>query len=1019
MVDEPIKNQLFGRSLLGLLLDESKIAELLKKYPPQVVQKGAIVCRQGDPATRLIVLVRGSLRLMVSSGRETTQLNDRLTPYRSLNLFAVLRALHFQYSAKADEESEVIDIPWSEVSSHLDTEPVLKTYLFLMTENKHIQQMRKHIDEIGCSNNFAIHLIGSLIQKQLGPQEWIHGEASIPKFGFFAAEGTIQAYQRTKSGELGSLWLVSPRSWINLSTCAEEKPSNYSYRTISNSSILTIDRDALGLIKKTFPEDYEKYSKWLTTASKIDSSEQSETDLEVDLKELFSFARTSKKRKWSYPWVRQHDMMDCGPACLAMVSKYYDNAIPVQYWRAHVNTNQEGTNMFDLARAAERNGFVATAIWSETLDEIDKTLLPAIVIRRYHYLVLYEITDKEVVVGDPSIGIRKLSHAEFYKGYEKAVLLLKPEEKFYSINVPGTKYAHFLELMKGYVRELSLILFCSTVLVIMSFFPPLLMQIIIDEVLSKKDLRLLLVLLSVAAVVATCQAVVTWLRSYYIAYLTSKFDFRAASAFARKMFSLPYSFFATRHTGDFVHRLSEMERLREFITGSLLTTLLDLSTLGLFGLLLFSYSPTVALATFLLAPILVAIPMFFSKKLSSDFLNNFKLKSEQDALIGDMVRGAGLIKSLSGELAARWRFEESFVASLRSNYSFSITASTLGAFVLWYNQISRFGLMGLGVYLAIRGDLSPGQAISLSLLINNVFDPFLSLANSWTNVQQVKGVVERLNDVFLAESDGALNNRNKKVGLRKDKLRGDIEFQEVWFRYGGDSSDWVLKDVSFKIEAGQKVAIVGPSGSGKSTLAYLISRLYLPNKGQILIDGRDYRDYDLDWLRSQVGLLLQESHLFFGSVAQNISFVDPAPDEQRIINAAKVANAHDFISKKSIGYSYAISHGGLGFSGGEKQRIALARTLYSSPSILVLDEATAALDGIAERKMLESLRDQAKGMTMLSIAHRYSTALMSDFALVLNEGRVVGFGTHDHLSQEGGIYSELFGFNSKKREEAA
>jgi ABC-type dipeptide/oligopeptide/nickel transport system ATPase component len=433
-------------------------------------------------------------------------------------------------------------------------------------------------------------------------------------------------------------------------------------------------------------------------------------------------------------------------------------------------------------------------------------------------------------------------------------------------------------------------------------------------------------------------------------------------------------------------------------------------TLGIYGVMLFLYSPQIAVITFIVAPVLVFISMLFSKRLQQSYQKAFVTRSEEESLLNDLIRGVATIKALTAEVSARWRLEEKMVATLKSRHAFSMTSATLNAFTSLYGKLARVGIMGFAAYLGIKGQMTPGQIVSVSVFANAVIDPFFELAYVWSGIQETKSAMVRLNDIFLAPSE----QQAKKVGLRKSKLRGEIEFQDVWFRYGGDSTPWVLKGVSFRVEPGQKVAVVGPSGSGKSTIASLMMRLFEPTQGQILIDGRDSRDYDLEWLRTQMGMILQDSHLFNGTIAENIAFNDPAPDIDRIRESAIMANADEFIEKKAGDYSYVISHGGFGLSGGEKQRISCARAFYSNPPILILDEATSALDGVAERGLIRALMNASENRVILSIAHRYTTARHFDQVLLMNAGRVVAFGSHEHMFNESELYRTLFGLEDKE-----
>ncbi len=1025
-LDPEVVSALRERSILCYFFDTSEgIIRWLNDAPGIEVHLGDgkhAIAHEGDRPAELWIVLAGELLLHSKGPSGTSEISGVVSSCRSLNLYSVLRGKPYQYSAIPTHQAQVLRIPLQVLKALLDGRKNALPYLLGITENPVIRQLAKDLEEIGCSKAFRLELLGSIQEEQLTPQSWIVHQKEAVKFTFLVASGAIHAYCKDKkSGKLNPLWQVPFRSWQLWKEGFSGALAPYSFRSLSGTSIWKISRASLQSIDESLPDDFAKYSAWVlkTTAAKANDEEGEDQEEIESLSHLFAgLPGVGRKSPSKYPFVPQNDQMDCGPACLAMVSKWFGNEVSIQYWRSQVQTDREGTSLFDLAKACERNGFVCHAVGLEDIRTVESDLLPIIILRRYHYMVVYHVADKFVVVGDPSLGIRNIPLEEFEEGYERVALLMKPTESFYSIRSPSTPYRHYLELFTGFRKEILLVGVSSAMMVVLAIFPPLLMQIIIDEVLGKKDDNLLVALLGGAVCITFSQALMGYVRSYYLGWLSAKFDFRAGSAFFRKVFTLPYAYFASRHVGDFTRRLSEMERLRKFVTDTLVGTLLDLITLFFYAIVLVLYSPTVALATMLTAPLLLAVSMLFSKRLVNSYLAAFNARAHEESYITDMLKGMALIKSMSAEVAARWRYEEAAVTTLKARYESQKTSNLLGAIIQVIDQSGRFLLMGLGAHLAIKGKMSPGQVLSLSLLVNNVFGPFHGLASSWSSLQELKAVIGRLNDVFLAPSE-TMRSRTPGAGIRKRKLRGEIEFQNVWFRYGGDSSNWVLRDVSFKIEAGQNVAVVGPSGSGKSTIANLITRLHEPTQGQILIDGRDYREYDVQWLRSQIGIILQETCLFHGSVMENIGFGHPVVNVQKAVESAKLAEAHDFIQKKASGYDYFLTHGGLGLSGGEKQRIALARMLYAAPSILMLDEATAALDGITERALLQSLRSAANGRTILSIAHRYTTVRMSDFALVMRDGKVLGFGTHDQLAQTPGLYSELFGLGSDDQEDAA
>jgi ATP-binding cassette, subfamily B, bacterial HlyB/CyaB len=1006
----PTNNLSLANTLLGLFMNPTEMEELLETFPMEAVPKGKNIFSEGDNSESLFIMLSGKASLYSAkvSGKKVTV--GSWTEGRSANLYSVIRELPYQYSAVASENCEIIKIPWKVLVPLMIRVEKLSNYLRLMTESAFVRNLSKEINDLGLQMNFRIQFLGRLNQSNAPAQSWILQQGNIPQFCFAVVDGAINAYEEDEYGQLNSLWELPKQSWQLWNECQKLNRAQYSYRSLTNVRIYQLSCEDLKILNNQYPEEMTKYNDWVNQATfdrKEDANNDDENRKEVDsVADLFPPLPPQAKISSKYPVIIQYNQMDCGPACLASISKYFGNEIPIQYWREQVSTGLEGTTLFDMAKAAERLGFVCHGIRTEDLVELEKEILPFIAIRKSHYVVVYEIRRKHILIGDPAFGIRKISHKDFTDEFERNILLMKPTETFYDVKVPIKGNQHYWALLKGYGRETALVVACSIVLVMLSLFPPILSQIILDEVLSKKDINLLWFAMGIGVVIVISKALGSWIRSYYLYFITSKFDFKTHSSFIRKMFSLPYSFFSTRHVGDFTRRLSEMERVRIFFTNTVVSILIDFTTLILYGVVLFTYSPVVAVMCFIISPLLVGISMLFSKKLSTAYSNNFQSRSDQESLLTDQIKGICTIKALGAEVASRWRFEERLVKTLRSSYSFNLTSATLLTLSDAYDQTARFAMMGMSAYLGIKGDLSPGQVVALAMLVGFVIDPFNNLAKSWGGIQEIRFILTRLNDIFLAPSEDVIRNRR---GLSKVKLRGEIEFQDVWFRYGGDSSEWVLKGINFKIKPGQNVAIVGPSGAGKSTISYLLARIYEPTKGQILIDGRDYREYDTSWLRTQIGLLHQETNLFYGSVAENIAYGTPKFKMSSVTQSAKLADADNFISKKAEEYDYVLSHGGFGLSGGEKQRIALARTIFSKPSILVLDEATSALDGISEKKLLEAIKESFRGLTVLSIAHRYTTVLMSEFALVISDGRIVGFGTHEQLSKKNGVYSKLFG----------
>ncbi len=1002
-------------TVMGLLFNHDQIEELLLKYPPLIALPKTTLIVEGQASRHLIFSINEAFYVNSSM---TVSSDVPLAPGRSFNLYSLLRGFPFQYNLCTKNETLYFQLPWHEIQNRIDSLPSLKKYLLMMTEREDFKILAKDCDHAGCSKEFRLAFLGSLEEVKMAPHTWLAKQDETVIEPFILLEGIVQASKTIGGKRVQSHWKLPLRSWTNWTEASANLAGRFSLRSQSNISLFKLPAKIQRQLKDEFPDDFQKYTNWITNSGLVDNETlENETDVDVDLNEILENSPTTKFQWWKkFPFVMQNDQMDCGPACLAMISCFYGKELPLQFWRSQLSTNREGTSLFDIAVVAEKNGLISHAFEAENLSAIDSATLPVIVLRKYHYMVLYKIAKDYVVVGDSGYGIKKMTHHEFHQGFEQVYLFMRPTAEFSEHTVESEPNSHFFKLGMVFKNEILLALACSIFLVCISLAPPILTQTLLDDVIGTKDTDLLKIILGGFFGFIIFNQMMTWARAYYVNYISSKFDFLAKSSFVQKMLSLPYQYFATRHVGDFTRRLQEFEKVRSFITNTGITLLLNFFSLIIYFCALFLYNYKIGLLALVLAPPFLFISMAFSRKLTTLYSETFTSMSDQDSYITDVIKGIQSIKSMGAELSARRRFEERLAKTLKSRYRFQLTGVMLVGFVDMYFYLVKYGMMGFTVYLAMHRELTPGQVVALSMIISQVLEPFEKMAYQWSDFQEVKAVLSRLNDVFLATSENA---SSLKLGQKHDHFHGEIEFKDVWFKYGGEGSDWILKGVSFRIEAGENLAIVGPSGSGKSTIVQLLVRMYTPNKGQIFIDGKDYREYDLNWLREKIGLITQESHLFACSIEENLTFPFGEIEAEKMQKAAEIADASNFIEKKSGHYKHLVPSGGYGFSGGEKQRLTLARTLYKNPSLLILDEATSALDGISEKTFLKNIHMWSKDKTIISIAHRFSTVKYSNLVLVLNEGRLVALGTHDELAQTCALYQELFAETLQQSRDAA
>jgi ATP-binding cassette, subfamily B, bacterial HlyB/CyaB len=980
--------------------------ENLKQYVVSA-EEGEVVVRQGAKLEAVYIPLSTTFSQEVHDGLIIQKIGD-ITVGRSINLYCYLRNIPLPYLSRTNQAGDYLALPRTVFDQMLEANPLVKSYLVKVTEEPDLRNIAKEWTQAGVDQSVVFQIIGASEVLVANPQQFLSHHGQQAHQMIYLMEGKFLVHDSKNSKKS---WIMPLKSWHFFSECLNSTAFTYSLASSEKSKYLAIPSEQLLLIKESDKAEFEKFVKFISEGTEAPIEDDGGVELELD--ELFDGAVETNLWRWSFPFVKQNDEMDCGPACLSMVSEYFGKKMSIQFWRSRLSTDRTGTSLYDLAITTEKTGFISHCLEVENLRSVDQFMFPFIMLRKYHYMVVYKVKKDTAIIGDPAYGLREVPLSELEQGMEHVGLFLKPNSDFYQLEPSASAWTHYLKLFAGLEREMALAFACSVLGVLFSIVPPLISQFALDEVLAQKDIEMLWILLAVCGGVTIISNLINWAKNYYFIYIMNKFSFRSTSVFIQKMFSLPYSFFSTRHVGDFTHRMAEMNQLRSFVTTTLFKVSLNMLSLFLYTFVMLMINYKLAILVILLMPMMLIIPMLFTKKLDQYYQQIFKHSSEQSSYLTDLVEGVSVIKTSGAETVSRIRFEDKMLELIKSQNKFAMANSNVDFISGTYLQAAQFIIMGLGVYFGIKGQLSAGQVISLSLLANQMFAPLQSIANEWEQFVRVKSVLSRLNDIFLTQSE----KTNDKVSTRpkgQTAIKGEIEFKNVWFRYGGEGSDWVLKNINFKIEPGQKVAIVGPSGSGKSTIAALLTRMFEPTEGQIFIDGRDYRSYDLNWLRTQIGLLQQDNRLFNGTLAENIAISDIDSNEERLLASAENASAVDLVERRSGSWNQYVPHGGIGYSGGEKQKVALMRLFYKQPSLIILDEATSALDGISEREIIFNIQNILKSQTVLNIAHRYSTVAFSEFALVMREGRVAGYGTLDHLKQSNKVFQDLFGLNQNE-----
>ncbi|MDO5693319.1 MAG: type I secretion system permease/ATPase [Pseudomonadota bacterium] len=594
-----------------------------------------------------------------------------------------------------------------------------------------------------------------------------------------------------------------------------------------------------------------------------------------------------------------------------------------------------------------------------------------------------------------------LGHAAFMALWSGELIFMTSKASFAG-EVARFDFTWFIPAVVKYRKLLGEVLLVSFVLQLIGLITPLFFQVVMDKVLVNHAMQTLHVIAIGLLVATVFEALLTGIRTYVFAHTSSKIDVELGARLFRHLLALPMGYFQARRVGDSVARIRELENIRSFLTGNAMTLLLDLMFSVVFIAVMLWYSRTLTFLVLASIPVYVILSLFFTPLLRARLNEKFNRGAENQAFLVETLSGIDTVKAMAVEPRWQQKWDKQLAGYVAAGLSTTNIATVASNSVMLVSKLVTLGIMWLGATLVIDGQLTVGELIAFNMLAGQVSSPILRMAQLWSDFQQVGVSMSRLGDI--------LNTRTEVAGnkTRIPKLAGAIEFDQVSFRYRPDAPD-VIRALQLQIRPGEVIGVVGRSGSGKSTLAKLVQRLYVPDRGRVLIDGQDIAIVDTASLRHQIGVVLQENVLFNRSVRDNIALSNPTLSIEAIIQAARLAGAHDFIAELPEGYDTLVGEHGTGLSGGQRQRIAIARALISNPRILIFDEATSALDYESEKIIQDNMRLICQGRTVIIIAHRLSAVRDAHRIVVLERGQIAEIGPHAELLRNPqGIYSHLY-----------
>lgn len=708
-----------------------------------------------------------------------------------------------------------------------------------------------------------------------------------------------------------------------------------------------------------------------------------------------------------YYCIKQHDITDCGAACIATICKQYGLQIPISKVREIAGTDKKGTNAYGLVKAAKDLGFSAKGVKGEPEAIFSEFPLPAIahVIideNLLHYVVIHSISKEKIIVADPGEGLVDYTPEDFFKIWTGVIILMTPTTSFKKGNETKSIYKRFFGLLKPQKPLLINIFLASLIYTVLGILGAFYFKFLLDDILQY-NLKKTLHVISVGVIILNIiKVVLNGFRTQLLLYLSQRIDIPLILGYYDHVLDLPLNFFGTRRVGEIVSRFMDASKIREAISGATLTIMIDTLMAVVGGIILYIQNSTLFVISAIMLIFYCIIVFVFNKPIKKVEREVMESASQLNSYLIESLNGIEIVKSFNAEDRCKINTEKNFVRFLKrifksgkvKNYQTSLStlvASVGGIIILW-----------VGAYNVIKGDMSIGQLITFNSLLVYFVDPVKNLINLQPMMQTAIVASDRLGEILDLEIEKDLDEDKK---MSPESLEGTITFNNVDFRYG--TRELVLKDINMEIPKGQRIALVGESGSGKTSLVKLLLNLYPIENGEILINDNNIRDININVLREQIAYVPQNTFLFSGTIEENLRFGNNATMDE-IVAASKLTKAHEFINELPVRYKTKLEENGANLSGGQRQRLAITRAFLKNPDIMILDEATSNLDSITEKAIEKTINQLNSNVTTIIIAHRLSTIKKCDKIYVLDKGKIIESGSHRELMNEKGKYYNMW-----------
>lgn len=960
-----------------------------QKLQPFRYEMGNAILKSDRLPSHLVLLYEGEARLLGYDARVNNPLPVTLAKLQPGDLFGwigLLRATPCETVIASSEVTICLTLKEDDFWSLINNYPEFKEYFFEQT---------------------SIAEVYATLGSYLNQQAW--GGGDLKEIAQVLLNKASVSYNQINDDYL---WLVS------------ENSDNYPIGTVITQNNQTNTR-LLGLSSDLAERARcDRLDEFLTVATEAAAATETDDILETqvikgnkptqvldipqgkisDITGDIDLEKTLQKDRKSYPFFGGKTELEAVSACFQMLCKYFNIPFRKDVIQRILADQLQRTGSLSLplcGAVAEVVGLHSQLVPlnASSLANINP---PALIRWQDSIVILYEINQRETTIAVPQRGIIKRKTSEFLESWDEKgeVILLKPTKHTQQQRF-GLSW--FWPSVKKHKRVLIEVFIASFFVQLFALANPLMIQVIIDKVIVQNSPETLNTLGVFLLVIAVFEGILTFLRTSLFVDTTNRIDMTLGSEIIDHLLRLPLKYFERRPVGEISTRINELENIRQFLTGTALTVVLDAIFSVIYIVVMLIYSPILTFWALGVVPILVLSTAIFAPIVRRQLRAKAERNAETQSYLVEVMTGIQTVKAQNIELRSRWQWQERYARYVAEGFQTVMTSTLAGSFSHFFNQLSGLLVLWVGAALVLDGQLTLGQLIAFRIISSYVTSPILRLTQLWQNFQETGLSLERLADIVDTPQEAELDRQNIPMPL----IKGTVTYENLAFRFN-PHGPLQLYNINLEFPAGTFVALVGESGAGKSTITKLLARLYEPESGRILIDGYDINKVELYSLRRQIGMVPQETLLFDGTVQENISLTNPDATVEEIVSAAKAAAAHEFIMTLPNGYNTRVGERGASLSGGQRQRVAIARSILQRPQILILDEATSALDYNTERQVFLNLKEVFKDHTVFFITHRLASIKSADIIVMMDKGTVAEEGTHEELMAKKGLYYTLY-----------